>query len=86
MLQDGRAYGRSSTFGGDFAMRRLRQLGFTVRFAELPPAVTWVCNPPLRILLLQRDLPPSRYRAIIRQVLQSLSAVLIAGLVLSSCW
>lgn len=67
-------------------MRRLRQLGFTIRFAELPPAVQWVANPPLKLLLLQKDLPPSRYRVIVRQVLQWLSAGPAIGLVLCVCW
>ena len=55
-------------------MRRLRSLGFTVRFAALPADVPWVMYPPLRLIIFATGLTPSRYRTLIRQALAAIPA------------
>jgi hypothetical protein len=56
-------------------MLRLKRLGWSVSFAELPPRYTWGLFPTDRTVLLQQGLPPSRYRRIIRNVLVAVQAI-----------
>jgi hypothetical protein len=55
-------------------MRRLKQLGYTVQFVDLPPDYPWGLFPAEKVVLMQCGLPPSRYRKMIREVLTAMPA------------
>ena len=56
-------------------MRRLKQLGWSVVFVELPAQYPWGLFPVDKTVLLRKGLTPSAYGRIVRDVLAALPAV-----------